>query len=81
MKKKRNKSVRKALRHPNKYGAGAKKRKRLSAKNKRAAVMAEFSRGTLHAGGSGKIVTNPKQAVAIAYSEARRKGKKKRRKK
>jgi|TARA_R100000482_G_scaffold88156_1_gene35708 hypothetical protein len=33
-------------------------------------VMGEFKRGTLKSGGSGKKVTNPKQAVAIALSEA-----------
>jgi len=31
--------------------------------------MSEFKRGTLHSG-SGKIVKNPKQAVAIGLSEA-----------
>ena len=65
-----NESVKKAMEHPNKLGAGAKKRRGLSGKNKRAAVMAEFHRGTLHSG-SGEIVNNTKQAVAIAYSEAR----------
>lgn len=34
-------------------------------------VMSEFKRGTLHSG-SGGIVKNRKQAVAIALSEARR---------
>ena len=33
-------------------------------------VMGEFKKGTLKSGGSGKKVTNPKQAVAIALSEA-----------
>ena len=33
-------------------------------------VMGEFKRGTLKSGGSGKKVTNPKQAIAIALSEA-----------
>lgn len=38
-------------------------------------VMGEFKRGNLHSGSkSGPVVTNPKQAVAIAYSEARKKG-------
>lgn len=33
-------------------------------------VMKEFSEGKLHAGSKkGAIVTNPKQAVAIGYSE------------
>jgi len=38
--------------------------------------MHEFKEGKLHSGRSGKIVTNPKQAVAIGLSEARRAGKK-----
>ena len=33
-------------------------------------VMREFKSGTLKSGGSGKKVTNPKQAIAIAISEA-----------
>ena len=33
-------------------------------------VMGEFKEGTLHSGKSKKIVTNPKQAIAIALSEA-----------
>lgn len=34
-------------------------------------VMREFKEGKLHSGGSGKVVKNPKQAMAIALSEAR----------
>ena len=33
-------------------------------------VMREFKSGKLHSGKSGKIVKNPKQAIAIALSEA-----------
>ena len=33
-------------------------------------VMHEFKAGKLHSGKSGKIVKNPKQAIAIALSEA-----------
>ena len=41
-------------------------------------VMGEYKRGTLHSGSkTGPEVTNPKQAVAIALSEARRADKKK----
>ncbi len=36
--------------------------------------MREFKRGKLKSGRSGKKVTNPKQAIAIGLSEARRKG-------
>jgi hypothetical protein len=34
----------------------------------------EMHQGKLKSGGSGKKVTNPKQAIAIALSEARKKG-------
>lgn len=38
-------------------------------------VMHEFKEGTLHSGSkSGPVVTNPKQAQAIAISEAREAG-------
>lgn len=37
-------------------------------------VMSEFKKGSLHSGGSGKVVKDRKQAVAIALSEARRRG-------
>jgi hypothetical protein len=33
-------------------------------------VMREFKKGELHSGKSGKIVKNPKQAIAIALSES-----------
>jgi hypothetical protein len=33
-------------------------------------VMGEFKEGTLHSGKGGKVVKNPKQAVAIALSES-----------
>lgn len=35
-------------------------------------VMGEFKDKTLHSGKGGKVVKNPKQAIAIALSEARR---------
>lgn len=35
-------------------------------------VMHEFKEGALHSGGSGKVVKSPKQAIAIALSEARK---------
>lgn len=40
-------------------------------------VMHEFKTGTLHSGKGGKVVKNPKQAIAIAMSEAKMKPKKK----
>lgn len=33
-------------------------------------VMAEFKAGELHSGKGGKVVKNPKQAIAISLSEA-----------
>ena len=68
-----------AMKHPNKLGAGAAKRKELPKPEKMGVVMKEFSKGKLHSG-SGAIVTNPKQAQAIGYSEmgeskAKKKGK------
>ena len=33
-------------------------------------VMHEYKTGTLHSGKGGKVVTNPKQAIAISMSEA-----------
>ena len=62
-------NIRQAMQHPNKLGAGAKKRKHLSGQDKVHTVMKEFYRGTLHSG-SGEIVTNVAQAKAIAMSEA-----------
>jgi hypothetical protein len=37
-------------------------------------AMHERKHGTLRSGGSGKKVTDPKQAIAIGLSEARREG-------
>jgi hypothetical protein len=34
-------------------------------------VMGEYKAGKLHSGGTGKVVKNPKQAIAIAISEAK----------
>jgi len=42
-------------------------------KAKVANVMHEFGKGELHSGKGGKVVKNPKQAIAIAISEAAKK--------
>lgn len=39
-------------------------------KTKEEKVMGEFKEGTLHSGKGGPVVTNRKQAIAIALSEA-----------
>jgi hypothetical protein len=44
--------------------------KMTKAQKKVGKVMGEFKEGTLHSGKGGKVVTNPKQAIAIALSEA-----------
>jgi hypothetical protein len=38
-------------------------------------VMREFKEKTLHSGKKGPVVKNPKQAIAIAISESKRKKK------
>lgn len=37
-----------------------------------AKVMGEFKEGSLHSGKGGKVVKSPKQAIAIALSEAKK---------
>lgn len=74
-KKKSSKRIKEAMHHKDVLGAGAKKRKKLKPKEKVEVVMKEFKRGTLNSG-SGQKVTNPKQAIAIGLSEARKAGEK-----
>lgn len=53
-------------------------KKLTKAKKKIKKVMSEFKAGELHSGSkSGPVVRNPKQAIAIALSEARKAKKKK----
>ena len=54
-------------------------KKMSKAQKKVGKVIGEYKEGTLHSGKGGKVVTNPKLAVAIALSEAgmAKKGKKK----
>lgn len=55
--------------------------KRKAARKKVEKVMHEYKEGELHSGSKkGPKVTNPKQAIAIALSEARRMKKKKKKK-
>ena len=42
-------------------------------KAKIATVMHEFGKGQLHSGKGGKVVKNPRQAVAIGIAEAAKK--------
>lgn len=51
---------------------------KMTAKQKKVGkVMHEFKVGSLHSGKGGKVVTSPKQAIAIAMSQAKIKPKKK----
>jgi hypothetical protein len=48
------------------------KKKRLTPSQKKVAkVIHQFKKNDLHSGKSDTIVTNPKQAIAIALSEAK----------
>jgi ribosomal protein L21E len=49
--------------------------KKTKAEAKISKVMREYKAGTLHSGKKGPVVKNPKQAVAIAISESKRKKK------
>lgn len=51
--------------------------KMTKAQNKVGKVMHEYKTGKLHSGPGGKVVKNPRQAVAIALSSAGIKQKKK----
>ena len=44
--------------------------KKTQAEKKISKVMREYKAGTLHSGKGGPVVKSPKQAVAIALSEA-----------
>ena len=44
--------------------------KKTKAEKKIGKVMGEYGKGKLHSGAGGKVVKNPKQAIAIALSEA-----------
>lgn len=44
--------------------------KMTKAEKKIGKVMSEYKSGKLHSGAGGKVVKNPRQAIAIALSEA-----------
>jgi len=70
MKKNLKERIEKATKGSSKFRSGAKRRRKyLHGKEKVPAVMREFKKGTLRSG-SGKKVSNIKQAIAIAMSEA-----------
>ena len=77
MEHKEKKHVKKAA----KAKAAPKKKKLSKGKAKIKKVMHEYKEGDLHSGSkNGPKVENPKQAVAIALSESRKKGAKKKKK-
>ena len=51
-------------------------KKPTKAQKKIGKVMGEYKEGTLHSGKGGPVVKNPKQAIAIAISESKKKAKK-----
>ncbi len=64
-----------AKKAPAKKAAKKTPRKYSSAASKQVETeLHEMHEGKLRSGGSGKTVTNPKQAIAIGLSEARKKG-------
>ena len=74
-KKAAKKSVKKATKKAAKKSAKKSTRKYSPAAGKQVETeMHEMHKGTLKSGRSGKKVTNPKQAIAIGLSEARKKG-------
>ena len=52
-------------------------KKPTKAQKKIGKVMGEYKEGTLHSGKNGPVVKSPKQAIAIAISESKKKKSKK----
>ena len=51
-------------------------KKPTKAQKKIGKVMGEYKEGTLHSGKNGPVVKNPKQAIAIAINESKKRKKK-----
>ena len=66
------KKIQEAMKHPDKLGAGAAKRKKLNKAENIVAVMREFKRDTLYSGSGHKAKTED-EAMAIALSESSKK--------
>ena len=68
--------INQAMKHKDIFKAGAKKRKlmNLTPQENFTTIMKEFKRGTLYSG-SGKKVKNQAQAVAVAFSTSKKRGK------
>ena len=75
--KKLMKSIKEAHKEKENKAKPKKEKKHVKKADKVEKVMKEFKEGKLHSGSKkGPEVTNPKQAIAIGLSEARKKGEK-----
>jgi hypothetical protein len=66
--------IKKAMKHPDKTGAGARKRESLNKKLNAAAISKEFKRGTLHSGSGAIVKSEAQKRAIIANTNKGRKG-------